>query len=111
MDQYLQMLITVVCAVLASSGFWAYIQHRREKKDLRTQMLIGLGHDRIITLGTRYIERGYITQPEYENLFEYLYKPYKALGGNGSAERISREVDKLPIKDHDTDHKEDDDEQ
>lgn len=110
MSQYLEMLITVVCAVLASSGFWAYIQHRREKKDLRTQMLIGLGHDRIIYLGTKYIERGYITQPEYENLHDYLYKPYHAMGGNGSGERIMREVEKLPIRDHDFDHEEDDDE-
>lgn len=100
MDQYLQMLITVVCAVLASSGFWAYIQHRREKKDLKTQMLIGLGHDRITYLGAKYIERGYITQPEYENLHDYLYKPYEAMGGNGSAKRIMQEVDKLQIRDY-----------
>jgi hypothetical protein len=61
-------------------------------------MLIGLGHDRIMFLGMKYIERGFITQDEYENLYDYLYKPYKKLGGNGSAERVMKEVDKLPIK-------------
>lgn len=110
MEQYFQMVITVVCSVLASSGFWTYLQHKRAKKDLRTQMLIGLGHDRIISLGTKYIEREYITQPEYENLTDYLYKPYKAMGGNGSAERIMKEIEKLPIRDHEPTHKEDDDE-
>lgn len=60
-------------------------------------MLIGLAHDRIIYLGMVYIERGYITQDEYENLYEYLYKPYKKLGGNGSAKRIMTEVDQLAI--------------
>ena len=41
--------------------------------------------------------RGYITQDEYENLHEYLYKPYAALGGNGTAKRIMAEVEKLPL--------------
>ena len=60
-------------------------------------MLIGLAHDRIVYLGMGYVERGYITQDEYENLYEYLYKPYERLGGNGSAKRIMIEVNKLPI--------------
>ena len=64
------MIVTIVCSVLASSGFWAYIQKRGDKNDLRTQMLIGLGHDRIIYLGMSYIERGWITQDEYEKLYD-----------------------------------------
>lgn len=92
-----QTLLTVICAVLASSGFWAYMQKRSEKKDTKTEMLIGLGHDRIMYLGMSYIERGYITSDEYENLYEYLYKPYEKMGGNGSAKRIMSEVNKLPI--------------
>lgn len=94
---WLEMSVTIVCSVIASSGFWAYIQKRAEKKDVKTEMLIGLGHDRIIDLGMKYIERGYITDDEYENLNDYLYQPYKKLGGNGSAERIMQEVDKLEI--------------
>lgn len=53
--------------------------------------------DRIMYLGMSYIERGYITQDEYENLKVYLFEPYEKLGGNGSAKRIMQEVDKLPI--------------
>lgn len=90
--------------ILASSGFWAYIQERSKRKaaenkqnNLETQMLIGLAHDRIIYLGMVYVERGWISQDEYENLYEYLYKPYEKLGGNGSAKRIMMEVNKLPI--------------
>lgn len=92
-----QMLITILCSVIASSGFWAFIMKLSEKKDVRTKMLIGLGHDRIMYLGMKYIERGEITQSEYENLHKYLYEPYKEMGGNGSAERVMREVDKLKI--------------
>lgn len=98
MSDWLQMAITIICSVLASSGFWAYIQRLNDKKDLRTQMLIGLGHDRIIYLGMTYIERGYITQDEYENLYDYLYKPYEAMGGNGSARQVMENVKRLPIR-------------
>ncbi|MFA6873511.1 MAG: hypothetical protein WCQ86_05980, partial [Bacteroidaceae bacterium] len=88
----------VVCSVIASSGFWAYATRYADRKDIKTEMLIGLGHDRIVYLGMTYIERGYVTQDEYENLFEYLCKPYEKMGGNGSAKRIINEVNKLPIR-------------
>lgn len=98
MSDWLKTALTIVASVLASSGFWAFIQTVRDKKDARTQMLIGLAHDRIIFLGMKYIEQGWIAQSEYENLHRYLYQPYHKMGGNGSAERIMREVDKLPIR-------------
>ena len=92
MEPWFQMVVTIMCAVVASSGFWAYIQKKSEKKDVRTQMLIGLAHDRIIYLGMSYIERGWITQDEYENLHDYLYKPYEEMGGNGSAKKVMQEI-------------------
>lgn len=95
--QWIQMAITILCSVLASSGFWAFLMKKAEHKDVKTRMLIGLGHDRIMFLGTSYIKRGYITADEYENLYVYLYKPYEEMGGNGSAARIMEEVKKLPI--------------
>lgn len=94
----LQMVLTIIGSVVASSGFWAYITKRNEKKDLKTKMLIGLGHDRIVSLGMEYIKRGSITKDEFEILNDYLYKPYHELGGNGSAERIMKEIEKLPIE-------------
>lgn len=98
MDSNVNIIVTIVASVLASSGFWAFLQKRGEKKDKRTKMLIGLAHDRIISLGMYYIERGDgITQDEYENLDEYLYKPYAALGGNGTAAKVMDEVRKLPM--------------
>ena len=41
---------------------------------------------------------GSITKDEYENLHDYLYLPYQELGGNGTAEKIMKEVSNLPIK-------------
>ena len=98
MDSLTQMLITIVCSVIASSGFWACMQSRLEKRDIKTEMLIGLAHDRIVYLGLCYLERGaWITQDEYENLNDYLYKPYEKMNGNGTARKIMQEVNKLRI--------------
>lgn len=97
MEPWLQTVITVVCSVLASSGFWTWLQARREKKDAKTKMLLGLGHDRIVMLSMQYIERGWITQDEYEDLNKYLYLPYIEMGGNGTAERLMKAVKDLPI--------------
>ena len=98
MGPWIQIIVTIVCSAIASSGFWAYITWHSDRKDTKTEMLIGLGHDRILYLGMFYIERGYVTSDEYENLYEYLYKPYEKMGGNGSVKRIMNEVNKLPIR-------------
>lgn len=90
-------LVSVLTTLIASSGFWLFITTIIEKKSAKNKMILGLGHDRIMTLGMEYIKRGEITQSEYENLHKYLYEPYKKMGGNGSAERVMREVDKLKI--------------
>ena len=90
-------LLTIVITLLASSGFWAFVLAVFEKYNVKNKMLLGLGHDRIIFLGMKYVEKGEITRGEYENLNEYLYKPYKKMGGNGTAERLMQEVNKLKI--------------
>lgn len=89
---------SILVTLIASGGFWAFLQRILDRNSVRTQMLIGLGHDRIVFLGMKYIERGWITPDEYENLYEYLYKPYEKLGGNGSAKRIMDDVKRLPTR-------------
>lgn len=98
MDQFwIQMITAIVGSVLASSGLWALVMRRMDSKDAKTELLLGMAHDRIMFLGMSYLERGYVTKDEYENLHEYLYKPYKKAGGNGSAEHVVMLVDRLPI--------------
>lgn len=97
MNEYMQMFITIVCSVLASSGFWAFIQRKSDRNSAEVELLIGLGHDRIVYLGMSYLERGWLTEDEYENLHDYLYVPYEKRGGNGSAKRVMDAVDRLPI--------------
>ena len=81
MPDVLENIIIIITAMLASSGMWAFLSKKLDKNDARTKMLIGLAHDRIIFLGMSYIDRGYVTKDEYENLYTYLYGPYKKLGG------------------------------
>ena len=84
-------IIIALIAGLTGSGQCSIIlyllQRRDKKKDGQTEedkqrdeatkrqsaMLLGLGHDRIVYLGSCYVERGYITQDEYENLHELNY--------------------------------------
>ena len=98
MDPWLQSLMTIAGSILASSGFWAYFQIRREKKSAATKMLMGLAYDKISHLGMSYIERGHVSKDEYEDFRKYLYEPYVGLGGNGVAERIMCEVSRLPLR-------------
>lgn len=98
MESWFQMIVSIIIAIFASNGFWSFLQSKTGKANLQTQVLIGLAHDRIVSLGLKYIERGYITHDEYENLYTYLYLPYKELGGNGTAKKVVDDVMKLPIK-------------
>ena len=107
-----EQIATIMVAIFASSGFWTFlttwIARKDDKKsqgskelELQSKILKGLGHDRICSLGETYLTRlpePYITRDEYENLHDYLYIPYKNLGGNGTAEKIMNEIKKLPVK-------------
>ncbi len=101
-------MIAIVGAIIAgitSGGFTSLVifliqrhDQKKGKHSAESEMLLGLGHDRIVYLGDLYIRRGFISKDEYENLHDYLYKPYLELGGNGTAERVMKEVEKLPLK-------------
>lgn len=93
-----QVIVTIFTTILASSGFWAFIMKRLDKKSSETKLLLGLACDRIVHLGMTYIDRGWITKDEYETLHDYLWLPYKECGGNGTAARVMAAVDRLPIK-------------
>lgn len=95
-------LETIIVAIFASSGFWAFllaiVNKIIDKRSAKNKMLLGLGHDRIIALCEKYINQGWITSEDYENLHDYLYTPYKKMGGNGTAEKLMHDVDKLSIR-------------
>lgn len=81
-----------------SGGFWVYLTRKYEKKDAVDKLIMGLAHDKIVHLGLSYLEKGWVSKDEYEDLFKYFWEPYKALGGDGSAERIVNLVNLLPLR-------------
>ena len=97
MSEWIKTAITILLAFVGSAGFWGFLEARRKKNDANTRLLVGMAHDRIVYLGMKYIERVYITWDYYENLNDYLYEPYAAAGGNGSAKRVMEEVRKIPL--------------
>lgn len=92
-----QIILTIVTALLASSGLWAFLGKRLERNNSERELLVGIGHVELVFFGMQYIERGWITRDEYDTMQE-LYKPYVKLGGNGSGTKIMNEVEQLPIK-------------
>ena len=72
------------------------IQRVLDKRSATRAMLLGLGYDRLRHECKRYITQGYIPINEYEDLVKYLYDPYIALGGNGTAKALMEKVMELP---------------
>lgn len=95
-----QTVLISVASILASSGFWAHVQSRDSSKSATVRLLMGLAYSKVADLGIGYIERGWITRDELEEYQKYFFEPYKALGGNGVAERIHEEVVRLPFQPH-----------
>lgn len=94
--EYWELLVALVVGMAGSSGIWGYAKARADRRDGTADMLRGLAQHMIVAEGNRLIEQGYVTMDEYRNLHQGLFKPYVQLGGNGLAEKIVKEVDKLP---------------
>lgn len=92
-----QIILTIITSLLASSGLWAFLSSRLERNNAERELIVGIGHIEIAFFGMQFLERGWITQDEYDTMQE-LYKPYVKLGGNGSGTKIMKEIEKLPIR-------------
>lgn len=107
MPVWIQILVTILGSVLGCAGFWSFLDKRKERKEAAKEkqsasnrMLLGLAHDRIIYLCLKYMNRGWISTDELEDLLKYLYEPYRDMGGNGTVKRlVEGDVKKLPVKD------------
>lgn len=86
----------VITTLLGGSGIWAWVKSKSDRNYTSRSLLLEVSKNQLIALGRTYLERGYITMDEYEE-YESEYKLYSALGGNGLARRIFKQVDDLPI--------------
>ena len=92
----------VIIAVIGSNALFAFLQFlisrhdkKKEKQSGMRDMILGLGHDKLLYLTDKFAERGGITQKERRNL-KYLYDPYIGLGGNGDCQIGYETCEKLP---------------
>lgn len=107
-NSVIDILITVLVAVLSSTGLWKYLETKRDKliknerdelerdKNIK-ELIVCLTKAQICHTATLYIERGYISNNEADML-EQLFKPYHELGGNGSGEALYKQAMELPRK-------------
>lgn len=95
----LDLLITAIASFLTTlAGVLVYFKNRDQAKNASTRLLMGLAQDKIVHLGLKYVERGYISNQEFDDYSRYLYEPYVTLGGNGTAARIMDLVKRLPFR-------------
>jgi hypothetical protein len=96
----------ILIAIVGSNALFTFVQflitrHDNRKNALskheraQNAMLIGLGHDKLLYLTDKFVQRGGITLKERRNL-DYLYKPYHEAGGNGDCQIGYEACEKLP---------------
>ena len=76
----------------------AWKDSQTELSKNQSEMILGLAHDRIVYLGSKYLQTGEITVQELDDFNQYLYEPYAKLGGNGTGEKIWNRVNALPVR-------------
>jgi hypothetical protein len=93
----------IVLAILGSSALASLISGvisliaNRKKQETGVEAGVRiLLYDRIKHLGIKYIERGYITHDEYEDLGRMHNVYHNALNGNGFLDNIMEQVNELP---------------
>ena len=91
-----EMANPVITTLLGSSGIWMWVKTQSDRNRSEDQLLLEVAKNQLTVLGRTYLERGYITMDEYEE-YEAEYKLYSALGGNGLAKRVFKQVDELPM--------------
>ena len=89
----------IVTSLITSQGLWAHLSAKWQKNSAESNLLRGLAHTRLMDLCEKYIDRGWITTEEYEDLVTYLYHPYLELGGNGTVKKmVDNEINRLPVQ-------------
>jgi hypothetical protein len=97
----------IIVAIIGSNALFSFLQYLITRHDMRNRtqsdaeknqsdMILGLGHDKILYLTDKIIQRGCITMKEKRNL-KSLYEPYQRLGGNGDCQVGYEACEKLPI--------------
>ena len=91
------LVVTIIVAIFASSGFWDWLKTRRKKMTPYEQVTMEIGRDRLNYLSKKHIKAGYIPEDEFES-FEELGEAYLEAGGNTMVKALYLEAVELPKK-------------
>lgn len=90
---WVQEMLALMSAAL---GWLARKVHKwKLEQDLVKQGVLAILHDRLYQACQFYLQRGYCTIDDRDNM-EYMFRPYKALGGNGTGEDLYNRCLALP---------------
>lgn len=98
---------SIIIAIISSGALSTLIsamfnlwQTRRKKADGVRDGVKMILYDRIKFLGKEYIDRGYVTTEELEDLttMHDIYHDPEGLNGNGFLDSLMNSVNKLPLK-------------
>lgn len=121
-----EVIVAIIVAFLASQGLWSLILYKVKRNDnqkdiceeahnslkkilkdfndleqnqivLVNKSIKAVLHNTIYKECEKLIQQGWVHSDDLKNL-EYMYKPYKELGGNGTAETLYETVNELEIK-------------
>ncbi|WP_333603531.1 hypothetical protein [Lactobacillus acetotolerans] len=74
-----------------------YIRHKKEQQDAMKNGVLAMLHHELYVECSTYINQGYITTSKLDDL-NYIFRSYKALGGNGTGEILYNRASKLDIR-------------
>ncbi|MGN0362340.1 MAG: hypothetical protein ACI4ET_05805 [Bilifractor sp.] len=91
---WVQELFALIIALVT----WLVKQVRGKQKEYQvlSNAIMALLHDRLYKACGYLIEKGFCSIEDRQNL-EYLFVPYKTLGGNGTVESLYKKCMDLPL--------------
>lgn len=88
----------VMAAITAAMAFLLKrVYAWKNEQELVKQGVLAILHDRLYQACQFYLKRGYCTLEDRDNL-DYMFRPYKALGGNGTGEELYNRCLALPYE-------------
>ncbi|MGN0270523.1 MAG: hypothetical protein ACI4CX_07505 [Candidatus Weimeria sp.] len=94
MKYWIQELFALIIAII--TWLWRILLKRKNENEQIREAMMALLHDRLYKSCSFYIMQGFCSVEDRNNL-EYLYVPYKALGGNGTGESLYKKCLELPL--------------
>lgn len=88
-----------VLATISGAVAWLgrKVHRWKQEQDLVKQGMLAILHDRLYQACQYYLRKGYCSIDDRDNM-EYMFRPYKALGGNGTGEELYNRCLALPYE-------------